>query len=237
LLKTDLHKELPQLAPIEESTVTENAIVARFVASRRKYLYAKRVLDISFSLLAIVLILSWLLPLVAIWIKLGSKGPVFFSQKRVGRNGKIFRCLKFRSMIMNDDADEKPADENDLRITRTGKFLRKTNIDELPQLFNVLAGDMSLIGPRPHMVSDCMRFSFVISSYKFRSLVKPGITGLAQIKGYHGPAKEYEGIVNRYYWDAVYVRKAGLPLDFQILIKTMLISGKTFFRVLFGDSK
>ena len=237
LLKPDLHKELPPLATIEESTVTENAIVARFVASRRKYLYAKRGLDIFFSILAIAFVLSWLVPIIAVWIKLGSKGPVFFSQNRVGRNGKIFRCLKFRTMVTNEDADEKPADENDDRITRAGRFLRKTNIDELPQLFNVLGGDMSLAGPRPHMLSDCTRFSFVISSYKFRSLVKPGITGLAQIKGYHGPAKEYDGIVNRYYWDAVYVRKAGLRLDLKILGKTVLISGKTFFSVLFKGGK
>jgi putative colanic acid biosynthesis UDP-glucose lipid carrier transferase len=237
LLTTDLHKEISTLAAIEESTVTENAIVARFVASRRKYLYAKRALDVFFSLLAIVFVLSWLLPLIALWIKLGSKGPIFFSQNRVGRDGKIFRCLKFRTMVMNDDADEKPADENDHRITKAGRFLRKTNIDELPQFFNVLAADMSLIGPRPHMVSDCMRFSFIISSYKFRSLVKPGITGLAQIKGFHGPAKEYDGIVNRYYWDAVYVRKAGLKLDLRILGKTILISGKTFFRTVFSAGK
>ena len=233
MLKTDLHKELSPLAVIEDTTVTENAIIARFVASRRKYLYAKRALDISVSFFAIVLVLSWLLPLIAVWIKLGSKGPVFFSQNRVGRNGKIFRCLKFRTMVTNDDADEKPADENDRRITKAGRFLRKTNIDELPQFFNVLAGDMSLTGPRPHMLSDCLRFSFVISSYKFRSLVKPGITGLAQVKGFHGPAKEYDGIVNRYYWDAVYVRKAGLKLDLKILVKTVEIGCRTFFRVLF----
>jgi putative colanic acid biosysnthesis UDP-glucose lipid carrier transferase len=234
LLKTDLHKELPPLAANEESTNTENAIIARFVASRSKYLYAKRGLDILFSFLAIALVLSWLLPLVAIWIKLGSKGPVFFSQDRVGRNGHIFRCLKFRTMIQNEDADEKPAEENDHRITKAGRFLRKTNIDELPQFFNVLIGDMSLTGPRPHMLSDCMRFSFVISSYKFRNLVKPGITGLAQIKGFHGPAKEYDGIVNRYYWDAVYVRKASLLLDAKIIAKTIVISSKTFFRVTFA---
>jgi len=124
-------------------------------------------------------------------------------------------------MIINKEADERQADQNDERITRIGKFLRNTNIDELPQLLNVLIGDMSLVGPRPHMLSDCMRFSFVISSYPFRTLVKPGITGLAQIKGYRGPAKDYESIINRYYWDAVYVRKAGLWLDIKIAGKTI----------------
>ena len=178
-------------------------------------------LDIVISLLVIVLVLSWLFPIVATLIKLDSKGPVFFSQKRMGRNRKIFRCLKFRTMIVNDEADEKQAEENDARITRAGKILRKTNIDELPQFFNVLAGDMSLIGPRPHMLADCMRFSFVISSYNFRNIVKPGITGLAQIKGYRGPTKDYESIVKRYYWDAVYVRKAGIWLDTKIITKTI----------------
>jgi putative colanic acid biosynthesis UDP-glucose lipid carrier transferase len=201
--------------------VNENAIITRFVASRRNYLFAKRMVDIITSLLVIVLVLSWLLPLVAIWIILDSKGPVFFLQKRMGRNRQIFRCLKLRTMVQNDEADEKQADENDSRVTKAGKILRKINIDELPQFFNVLMGDMSLIGPRPHMLADCMRFSFVVSSYHFRSFVKPGITGLAQIKGYRGPTKDYESIVRRYYWDAVYVRKAGLWLDIKILGKTI----------------
>lgn len=124
-------------------------------------------------------------------------------------------------MIVNEEADERQADENDERITRIGKFLRATNIDELPQLLNVLIGDMSLVGPRPHMLSDCTRFSFVVSSYQFRTLVKPGITGLAQIKGYRGPAKDYESIMNRYYWDAVYIRKAGPWLDIKIAGETI----------------
>ncbi|MBL7742127.1 MAG: sugar transferase, partial [Chitinophagaceae bacterium] len=207
MIKTDIHKEsLPVIAEVE--VIHENAIITRFVASRKYYLYCKRAFDITFSLLAIILVLSWLLPIISVWIKLGSKGPVFFSQKRMGRNGVFFRCLKLRTMIKNNEADERPAGENDERITKAGRFLRQTNMDELPQLFNVFIGDMSLTGPRPHMLSDCMRFSFVISSYKFRSLVKPGITGLAQVKGHHGIAKDYTEIMNRYYWDAVYVRKA-----------------------------
>ncbi|HEY6505739.1 MAG TPA: sugar transferase [Chitinophagaceae bacterium] len=230
--ETGFHKELPAPPAIESSTIHENAIITRLVASRRNYLYLKRSVDILISLLVITLVLSWLLPILAAWIKLDSKGPVFFSQNRVGKNGTIFRCLKFRTMIKNEVADEKPAEENDPRITGAGRFLRQTNMDELPQFFNVLTGDMSLTGPRPHMISDCMRFSFIISSYKFRSLVKPGITGLAQIKGYHGPVKDYEGIVNRYYWDAVYIRKASLKFDAKILAKTIGISFRTFFRVL-----
>ena len=223
------HYTSPQTTA-EVLALNENGIITRLVASRKNYLLLKRTLDIVLSFLFIVLVFSWLLPIIAIWIKLDSKGPVFFSQKRTGRNGKIFRCLKFRTMIQNEEADEKPAEYNDHRITRSGRLLRRTNIDELPQFFNVLSGSMSLVGPRPHMVSDCIRFSFVVSSYKFRNLVKPGITGLAQTKGYIGPAKDYESIVTRYYWDAVYVRKAGLWVDMKIIGKTITRSFKNLAR-------
>jgi len=219
LNKPDYHTNVK--ANSEAQALSENAIITRLVATRKNYLLVKRSLDILFSFLFIVLVLSWLLPIIAIWIKLDSKGPVFFSQKRTGRNGRIFRCLKFRTMIENDEADEKPAEHDDYRITRAGRFLRRTNIDELPQFFNILAGSMSLVGPRPHMLSDCMRFSFVVSSYKFRNLVKPGITGLAQTKGHIGPARDYESIMTRYYWDAVYVRKAGAWMDTKIILKTI----------------
>ena len=177
--------------------------------------------------------MTWLIPLVAILIKLDSKGPVFFRQKRIGRNGRPFHCLKFRTMIQNPDADERPAEENDERITRTGHLLREANIDELPQLFNVWKGEMSIIGPRPHMIADCIRFSFVISSYSFRSLVRPGITGWAQVNGFHGPTSDYESIIIRYYWDAMYVRKAGVLLDAKILLQTF-ISGISNLTVLAG---
>lgn len=214
---------------------SENAIIATLVANRKNYLYAKRVLDIVFSVLVISFVLSWLLPLVSFWIILDSKGPVFFSQRRMGRDGKIFRCFKFRTMKVNADADEKPAEENDARITTAGKFLRITNIDELPQFLNVLLGNMSVTGPRPHMLADCARFSFLISSYKFRTLIKPGITGLAQVKGYHGPATEFDGIMNRYYWDAIYVRKASIGLDLRILLKTIGIGCRTLLSILLSS--
>jgi putative colanic acid biosynthesis UDP-glucose lipid carrier transferase len=234
LYKTDYHKEFPPLVPKEVPLINENAIVTRFVASRRNYLFIKRFIDILFSSLFIVLVLSWLLPVVALWIILDSKGSVFFSQKRIGRHGKIFRCFKFRTMIQNDEADEKQAEENDQRITRAGRFLRRTNMDELPQFFNVLIGNMSLVGPRPHMLADCMKFSFVISSYKFRTLVKPGMTGLAQIKGCHGPTRDYESILNRYYWDAMYIRKASVWLDIKIIGKTITRELYNFAKVFSG---
>ena len=166
--------------------------------------------------------LSWLTPIVALAIAINSKGPVFFRQKRIGRNGVPFYCYKFRTMVINEEADEMPAEEDDERITKVGRFLRRTNIDELPQFLNVLLGHMSIVGPRPHMVADCVRFSFVISSYSFRHLVRPGITGWAQINGYHGPTSDYESIIIRYYWDAMYVRKAGILLDAKIFWKTLV---------------
>lgn len=204
----------------------QNGIVRSFVASRKNFLFFKRSFDILFSLLVVLLVLSWIIPITGLLIFLTKGGPVFFRQKRVGRNGKPFYCIKFRTMIRNVEADEMPAAEDDNRITRLGRILRRTNIDELPQFINVLTGDMSVVGPRPHMVADCNRFSFVIPSYQFRSLVRPGITGFAQVNGYHGPTSDYESIIIRYYWDAQYVRKANAWLDMRIIGITIL----QFFR-------
>jgi putative colanic acid biosysnthesis UDP-glucose lipid carrier transferase len=202
--------------------ISQNGIIRSFVASRKKYLFFKRCFDVFFSSLAILLVMSWLLAIVALAIKLDSRGPVFFRQKRIGRNGRSFLCIKFRTMIKNKEADERPAEEDDDRITKTGKILRRINIDELPQLFNVFMGQMSMVGPRPHMLADCIRFSFVIHSYQFRSLMRPGITGWAQVNGFHGPTSDYESISLRYYWDAQYVRKANFWLDIKIIWTTAM---------------
>jgi putative colanic acid biosynthesis UDP-glucose lipid carrier transferase len=203
-------------------TAGQNAILRSFVATRKNYLFFKRLFDILSSILVIVGILSWLVPLLGVLIKLNSKGPVFFSQRRIGRNGKVFQCIKFRTMVCNSEADERPADKHDSRITQLGHLLRRSNLDELPQFFNVLIGQMSVVGPRPHMIADCNRFSFVIPSYHFRSLLKPGITGFAQVNGYHGPTFDYESIIIRYYWDAQYIRKANAILDLKIIGITVI---------------
>lgn len=216
------HSAIQTFPPEKWQTKHQNGIIRSFVATRKNFLVVKRSFDIFFSFLVVLLVLSWLTPIVALAIAINSKGPVFFRQKRIGRNGVPFYCYKFRTMVINEEADEMPAEEDDERITKVGQFLRRTNIDELPQFLNVLLGHMSIVGPRPHMVADCVRFSFVISSYSFRHLVRPGITGWAQINGYHGPTSDYESIIIRYYWDAMYVRKAGILLDAKIFWKTLV---------------
>ena len=192
------------------------------IDSKKRYFVGKRIFDVSFSLLICIFVLSWLIPVVAIAILLETRGPVFFIQRRVGRGGKIFRCLKFRSMVVNKDANESQATKNDYRITRVGSFLRNSNLDEFPQFLNVLIGQMSVVGPRPHMLADCQRFTDVVGQYKFRNLVKPGITGLAQVKGFRGPAKDFYTIFRRFQYDCFYIRNAGFMLDIRIIYSTFV---------------
>lgn len=217
--------------PFKKSSKNEGWLASRQEpGKRRNYLYLKRAFDVAFSLILVIFFLSWMFPFIALIIKLETRGPIFFLQKRVGKNGRIFTCYKFRSMIVNFEADEKQAEENDYRITRVGKLLRDSNLDELPQVFNVLLGHMSIVGPRPHMLSDCNRFSSMIICYEFRNIVRPGITGLAQIKGYHGPATDYDSITTRYQWDAFYVNNASFKIDMEIIITTLLLKARTGFR-------
>lgn len=222
-----------QSLPVKWQANQQNGIIRSFVASRKQFLIAKRGFDLVFSLGVVLLVLSWLTPLLALLIRLNSRGPVFFRQKRIGRNGIPFYCYKFRTMVVNAEADEVPAAHQDDRITKVGRFLRRTNMDELPQFINVLLGHMSVIGPRPHMIADCIRFSFVVSSYSFRHLVRPGITGLAQVNGFHGPTEDYDSIIIRYYWDAMYVRKAGWRMDIQIFLGTLYQAAGNLLRSIF----
>lgn len=217
------HSEIVFGPPARE-ILAEREIQIRdtFIKPGKIYHFVKRGFDLFFSLAFTLFVLSWLVPVLGLLIVLESKGPVFFAQRRLGKNGRSFRCLKFRTMIVNDEANEKQAGRNDQRITKLGRFLRHTNIDEFPQFINVLVGDMSIIGPRPHMLSDCTRFSFVIPAYKFRTQVRPGITGLAQVKGHHGPTLNYESIFLRYHWDAEYIRNAGIWLDLKIIFLTFI---------------
>lgn len=181
----------------------------------------KRVLDVTVSLLVMVFILSWLVPLLGLLIYLESKGPIFFSQLRSGRNNKTFKCLKFRSMRVNKESDTKQATKNDSRITRIGSFIRKTSLDEFPQFINVLRGEMSLVGPRPHMVKHTTDYSKIVDQYMIRQFLKPGITGWAQINGYRGEIKDNIQIINRVNDDLWYLENWNIWLDIRIMFLTL----------------
>lgn len=181
----------------------------------------KRFFDIVFSLLVTVLILSWLIPLVGILIYLESPGPIFFRQLRTGKNKKLFYCIKFRSMHLNADANTKQAQKNDVRITKVGRFLRKTSIDEFPQFLNVLWGNMSVVGPRPHMLKHTDDYSKIIDQYMVRQFLTPGITGWAQINGYRGETKTLAQMKGRVQHDLWYMENWSLWLDIKIILQTM----------------
>jgi Undecaprenyl-phosphate glucose phosphotransferase len=181
----------------------------------------KRLFDIVFSLVVILLVFSWLFPIVAILIKLESKGPVFFKQIRSGILCDDFYIYKFRSMAVNKDADSLQASKNDRRITKVGAFIRKTSVDELPQFFNVLLGNMSVVGPRPHMVKHTEEYSKIIDKYMLRHYVKPGITGLAQVSGFRGETSEDFQMKNRVRLDTLYIKKWSLLIDIKIIVLTV----------------
>lgn len=188
--------------------------------------FLKRSFDIIFSLFTIIFVFSWLCPILAVLIKLESRGPVFFVQLRTGRNGEHFRCYKFRSMCVNHEADEKQATRNDHRITKIGAVLRKTSLDELPQFFNVLIGNMSIVGPRPHMISHTEQYSQLTEKFKVRHSLKPGITGWAQICGYRGEVNNAEAILNRIDADMWYMKNWSFQLDLKIIFLTFWITLK-----------
>ncbi|MDT0554166.1 exopolysaccharide biosynthesis polyprenyl glycosylphosphotransferase [Urechidicola vernalis] len=184
--------------------------------------HSKRAFDVLFSTLVIVFVLSWLSIVLFIIIKIESKGPLVFKQVRDGLNGDQFECFKFRSMAVNKDADNKMATKGDMRITRVGRFIRKTSIDELPQFINVFMGDMSVVGPRPHMISQSRLYSKTIDRYLERNLVKPGVTGLAQIRGMRGEIEQQSDMENRVRLDLFYINNWSFFLDLKIIIQTVL---------------
>jgi putative colanic acid biosysnthesis UDP-glucose lipid carrier transferase len=181
----------------------------------------KRVFDFTFTMAVTVLLLSWLVPLIALLIRMDSKGPVFFMQLRTGRDNQSFWCLKFRTMYVNGEANTKQATKDDPRITPVGRFLRQTSLDELPQFFNVLMGDMSIVGPRPHMLKHTEEYSQMIENFMHRHYIKPGITGLAQAKGYRGETKSLILMKNRVKLDRFYMDNWTLALDIKILFLTI----------------
>jgi putative colanic acid biosysnthesis UDP-glucose lipid carrier transferase len=185
----------------------------------------KRLFDIVFSLSVLIFLLSWLVPILAILIRLSSRGPVFFVQWRSGKDNKKFRCYKFRTLSINADAHTRQVTKDDSRITPLGKFLRKTNLDELPQFFNVLKGDMSVVGPRPHMLLHTEKFSKIMEEYMVRHFVKPGVTGWAQVQGFRGEIREEEQLRKRIEHDIWYMENWNLWQDVKI---TWLTIVKTF---------
>jgi len=212
-LKTDYYGVLPVLS-IEEVALNDefNKLLKRFF-------------DVVFSILVIVFILSWLTPILFILIKLDSKGPLFFKQHRTGIEYKVFDCYKFRSLKMNNaNVKTTYVKQNDNRVTKIGRFLRKTSMDELPQFFNVLIGEMSVVGPRPHMLSYTDAYSKKIDKYNFifRHNVKPGITGLAQVSGYRGIVESDKDIIGRVKFDIFYIENWSLLLDLKIIFQTLV---------------
>lgn len=200
-------------------------------ASRR---FLKRSFDIVFSLFVIIFIFSWLFPLIAFLIKLSSKGPVFYLQERVGVHDQKFKCYKFRTMRPEmQKAEFKPVTEDDPRVTGIGRFLRKSNIDELPQFFNVLKGEMSVVGPRPHPIPFHNKYSEYFEAIKLRHNVKPGITGWAQVHGYRGDVPDEEEnrkrTLQRIKYDLWYIENWSFKLDIQIIMMTLwqMITGRT----------
>jgi len=208
-LKVDYYELFPVLSL--QKTQLHNPIIKRI----------KRAFDIVFSLLVIILLLTWLIPLLAILIKLESKGPVFFKQGRPGLDEEEFFCYKFRSMQLNGFTEQE-ASKNDPRVTKMGKFMRKTSMDELPQFFNVLMGDMSVVGPRPHLWSQNKAYASKIKKYMVRHYVKPGITGLAQVKGFRGEIETEEDMINRIKLDVFYIENWSLIMDLKIILQTVI---------------
>lgn len=181
----------------------------------------KRSFDIIFSLFVIIFLLSWLVPVLAILIKLESKGPIFFKQGRPGLDEEEFYCYKFRSMKLNITTEQE-ASKNDPRVTKMGKFIRKKSIDELPQFLNVLLGDMSVVGPRPHLWSQNKTYGNKINKYMVRHYVKPGITGLAQVKGFRGEIETDDDMISRIKYDVFYIENWSIILDLKIIVQTVV---------------
>jgi len=181
----------------------------------------KRIFDVFFSIFIILSIFPWLIPIIAILTKISSEGPVFFKQLRTGLDGKDFYCYKFRTMQVNDKSDEFQAIVNDSRVTKIGSILRKTNLDEFPQFLNVFLGQMSIVGPRPHMLKHTKDFTEIKENYLVRHYVKPGITGWAQVNGFRGETKTKNDVIKRVEYDIWYIENWSFLLDLKIIWLTV----------------
>lgn len=182
----------------------------------------KRIMDVLVSFFVIVFLLSWMIPLLGLLIWLESPGPIFFRQMRSGRNNKPFKCIKFRSMKRSQDANSRQATKNDDRLTKIGRFIRKTSLDEFPQFLNVFMGEMSLVGPRPHMLKHTDDYSKLLEEYMVRHFAKPGITGWAQVNGYRGETRTLEQMQGRVQYDIWYLENWSLWQDVRIMFLTVI---------------
>ncbi|WP_394776271.1 undecaprenyl-phosphate glucose phosphotransferase [Flavobacterium sp.] len=208
-----------------EVTFYENTAVLMFRTEPLEFpvnRLLKKAFDICFSSLVILFVFPWLFPIIMLIIKIESPGPVFFKQIREGRDKRSFKCLKFRSMYLNDFAHNKITERGDSRVTKFGAFIRKTSIDELPQFFNVFWGDMSVVGPRPHMMNVVKEYSDLINNYVVRQYAKPGITGWAQVNGFRGETKILSDMENRVEYDIWYIENWSFLLDMKIIVKTII---------------
>ncbi|MDO9551486.1 sugar transferase [Rhodonellum sp.] len=188
----------------------------------RSQIFLKRFFEVFLILVFLILVGSWLFPIVALLIKLESDGPIFYKQPRHGKNNVPFICFKFRSMKFDPNGQFKQASKCDPRITKIGSFLRKTSLDELPQIFNVLLGNMSIVGPRPHAIPMNKEFADKMQNFMCRHLVKPGITGLAQAKGFRGEITDISDMNNRLKYDLFYIKNWSLFFDVKIIYWTIL---------------
>lgn len=218
--QSELYSKNQSVEYYDDSLVVLNVNKLPFESTENFYI--KRIFDILFSLFVCVFILIWLVPVIWLFVKIESRGALIFKQKREGLNGKEFVCYKFRSMRINNLSDKVHATKNDNRVTKVGAFLRKTSLDEMPQFVNVLLGDMSIVGPRPHLESLSLEYQKDVDNYLKRHIVKPGITGLAQVSGYRGEIKKKSDIKNRIRLDIFYIENWSFFLDIKIIIKTVL---------------
>lgn len=217
LVKSVLRRNLHPTNMAETELFTLHREPLKALSSR----LIKRSFDIIFSLTFLFTLFPFVLLIFGTWIKLTSPGPIFFRQKRSGIENKDFYCFKFRSMAVNKDADSKQATKGDSRITRVGEFMRKTSIDELPQFINVLLGDMSVVGPRPHMLKHTSEYSVLVDRYMVRHFIRPGITGWAQVTGFRGETNELWQMEERIKKDIWYIENWSFMLDIVIIYKTV----------------
>lgn len=213
---------ISKLNNVEDFTISADFIFNRCSANLldSSQILSKRIFEILLVSIFLILIASWLFPIIALFIALESKGPVFYKQLRHGQNNVPFYCLKFRSMKFEPESQFKQATKDDSRVTKVGSFLRKSSLDELPQLLNVLMGEMAIVGPRPHAIPMNKEFAEKIKDFMCRHMVKPGITGLAQSKGYRGEINDSFDMNARLRYDLFYIKNWSFLFDIKIILWT-----------------